>query len=358
MLARFSPSYLPGAAYGLAAAALFGISTPFVKLLLPESGPLLIAGLLYLGAGFGLLAFERLFPGGPGSFPREARVRISDRWLLSGIVLTGGILGPVCMLWGLQRLSAVLASLLLNLEAPLTILVAVVFLREHMGRLEIAAAMLVFVGAGVLAYRPEDTRADLLGLLAIMAACLCWAIDNNLTQRVSLRDPMTVTRVKALGAGACTLSLALIAGQTLPRLSILIATLVLGLISYGISLVLDTYALRLLGAARESGLFATAPFMGAVAAIPILGERWESREGLAAALMAAGVLLLLREHHVHEHAHEGLEHDHAHRHEEHHQHEHGAHGFVTEPHAHLHWHLPLTHDHPHVSEAHHRHDHG
>jgi len=262
------------------------------------------------------------------------------------------------MLWGLQRLSAVLGSLLLNLEAPLTILLAVVFLREHMGRLEIAAAMLVFVGAAVLADQPEDTRADPLGLLAIMAACLCWAVDNNLTQRVSLRDPVTVTQIKALGAGACTLSLAVITGQTLPRPSILIATFFLGLISYGVSLVLDTYALRLLGAAREAGFFATAPFMGAAAAIPILGERCGPREGLAAAVMAVGVLLLLREHHAHKHTHEEVEHDHAHRHEDHHKHEPDALDHVGETHAHLHWHLPLTHDHPHVSEAHHRHGHG
>ena len=352
-----SPQFL-GAAYGLAAAALFGISTPFAKLLLPKSGPLLIAGLLYLGAGLGLLAFELLILRRSRADPREARVRPSDRWLLGGIVLTGGILGPVCMLWGLQRLSAVLGSLLLNLEAPLTILLAVVFLREHMGRLEIAAAMLVFVGAAVLAYQPEDTRADPLGLLAIMAACLCWAVDNNLTQRVSLRDPVTVTRIKALGAGACTVSLAVITGQTLPRPSILIATFFLGLISYGVSLVLDTYALRLLGAAREAGFFATAPFMGAAAAIPILGERCGPREGLAAAVMAVGVLLLLREHHAHKHTHEEVEHDHAHRHEDHHKHEPDALDHVGETHAHLHWHLPLTHDHPHVSEAHHRHGHG
>ncbi|MGH7411007.1 MAG: DMT family transporter, partial [Candidatus Methylomirabilis sp.] len=164
--------------------------------------------------------------------------------------------------------------------------------------------------------------------------------------------------IKALGAGACTLSLAVITGQSLPRPSILMATLVPGLISYGVSLVLDTYALRLLGAAREAGYFATAPFKGAVAALLILGEPWGSQASIATVLMAGGVFLLLREHHAHEHTHEELEHDHAHRHEDHHQHEHGAQDHVGESHAHLHWHLPLAHDHPHVSEAHHRHGHG
>ncbi|MGH7207599.1 MAG: DMT family transporter, partial [Nitrospiraceae bacterium] len=213
-----------GATFGLVAAALFGVSPPFAKLLLPEAGPLLIAGLLYLGAGLGLLAFELISDCRPRSHPREARVRSSDMWLLAGIVLTGGILGPVFMLWGLQRLSAVIGSLLLNLEAPLTILLAVVLFREHMGRQETGGAILIFVAATVLGYHREEVQADLLGLMSIMGACFSWAIDNNLTQRLSLRDPIVVTRIKALGAGICTLSLAGITGESFPQLSILIST--------------------------------------------------------------------------------------------------------------------------------------
>lgn len=179
------------------------------------------------------------------------------------------------MLWGLQRLSAVTSSLLLNLEAPLTIALAILFFREHLDRREVLGAI-VIGAAVVLNYHPGTVRTDWLGFVAIVGACLCWALDNNLSQRVSLRDPIVVTRIKTLGAGACTLSLAMLTGQSLPRPSILIAALVLGLFSYGLSLVLDMQALRLVGAAREAGYFATAPFIGAAAAVPIVGERWGS----------------------------------------------------------------------------------
>lgn len=346
-----------GAAYGLAAAALFGISIPVAKLLLPEGGPLLVAGLLYLGAGLGLLAFKLMASRGRGVLPREAKVRPSDLWLLAGIIGAGGILGPVLMLWGLQRLSAVLSSLLLNLEAPLTIVLAVMFFREQMGRLEVAGALLIVVAAAVLGYQPEEMRADLWGFLAIVGACLCWALDNNLTQRLSLRDPVAVTWIKALGAGTCTLSLALVTQQRFPGALIIMAALALGVVSYGLSLVLDTLALRYLGAAREAGFFATAPFMGAVAAIPVLGERWGTSEVLAAVFMGGGVALLLRAHHGHAHRHEALEHEHAHVHGEHHAHAHEEPEVVAEQHAHTHRHLPLAHNHAHVSEIHHRHEH-
>lgn len=342
--------------YGLAAAALFGVSTPLAKLLLPEAGPLLIAGLLYFGAGLGLLAFEVLFYRRFETSRRESPVGPSDRWLLTGIVVTGGILGPLCMLWGLQRVSGLLGSLLLNLEAPFTIGLAVLVFREHLGGREMAGALLIVSAAAILQFKPEEFRPDLWGFLAIAGACVWWAIDNNLSQRVSLRDPIVVTRIKTLGAGGCMLSMALLLGQNLPRIPILLAALLLGLFSYGLSLVLDMRALRLLGAAREAGFFATAPFIGAVVAVPILGERWGIIEIFASLLMATGVFFLVREHHYHLHAHEEVEHDHIHVHGTHHGHEHES-GFAEEPHTHLHRHLPLIHDHPHVSDIHHRHEH-
>ena len=351
-----SPSKWQGAFFGLAAALLFGISPPFAKLLLPESGPLLIAGLLYLGAGLGLLFFE--MTGRPFHLgAEEAPVRRADVGLLAGVILTGGMLGPYLMLWGLERLSGVLTSLLLNLEAPFTVLVAVVVFREHLGRLELAGVLAIVVAAGILTYQPGAIRGDVVGILAVLGACLCWAIDNNLSQRLSLRDPLVVTRMKTLGAGLGILGLALLTSQPWPSVRVTLAALLLGLVSYGVSLVLDMRALRLLGAAREAGFFATAPFIGALVAVPVLGERWTMQDATATALMLMGIALLLRAHHAHAHRHEALEHDHVHQHEDHHDHRPERGDFIRGPHAHPHRHLPLTHDHPHLSELHHRHEH-
>jgi drug/metabolite transporter (DMT)-like permease len=215
----------------------------------------------------------------------------------------------------------------------------------------------IVLAAGILTYQPGAVRGDIPGILAVLGACLCWAIDNNLSQRLSLRDPLVITRIKTLGAGFGMLSLAAITGQRWPSFTITLAALLLGLISYGLSLVLDMRALRLLGAAREAGFFATAPFIGAVLAVPVLSERWSIQDAAATALMIVGVVFLFRAHHGHAHRHEELEHDHVHQHEDHHDHPHEAEAFLHEPHAHMHRHLALTHDHLHVSELHHRHDH-
>jgi drug/metabolite transporter (DMT)-like permease len=367
-----------GALRGLAAAALFGASAPLAKRLLPGVSPAMLAGLLYGGAGlaltgWGLARRRRASAGAPSP---EAALRRTDLPALAAIVILGGVVGPICMLWGLGRLSAVSGALLLNLESPLTALLAVLLFREHLGWRS-ALAILVIVGAAALlgaADPPSGAGAGAgagerphlaLPALAVGAACLAWAIDNNLTQRLSVRDPIAVVRIKALGAAGCNLALALATGSPAPHFGLLAAALAVGAASYGVSVVLDFQALRILGAAREAAYFATAPFAGALLAIPLLGQRPGQRELVAAVVMAAGVALLLRDRHDHRHTHDALEHDHLHVHDQHHQHVHdhdhltGAHPAAApgQAHAHPHRHDPLTHEHPHSSDIHHRHRH-
>ncbi|MDQ3266734.1 MAG: EamA family transporter [Myxococcota bacterium] len=341
-----------GGAYGLAAAALFGLSAPTAKLLLPHASPLVLSSLLYLGAGFGLLLYQaiRREPKVP-----EARLERGDLPLLLGISLLGGGVAPVLMLTGLERVSGISGSLLLNLEAPLTMLIAVSFLGEHLTRREVMASVLIVAAAAVLGYRSGDLGVSWTGVAAIAGACLCWAVDNNLSQRLSGKDPVAIVQVKGLTAGTGTLLLALATRQVMPGPELVGAALALGAVSYGLSLLFDMRALRLLGAAREAAFFATAPFIGAALAIPLLGERPRLADVVVAAGMVAGVGLLVRARHGHLHTHPELGHDHLHVHDEHHRHAHRE--PADGPHSHFHQHVRLTHDHPHVSDQHHRHPH-
>ncbi|HEY5956911.1 MAG TPA: DMT family transporter, partial [Polyangiaceae bacterium] len=212
-----------GAALGLLAAALFGLSAPVAKVLLGEITPILLAGILYLGAAAGLW-LQRLF----GSPSTEARLGRADLPRLATVVLAGGILGPVLMLFGLQRVTALTGALLLNLEAPFTVLLAVLLFREHLGRFAAGAVAFIVAGALVLKLEQGALAADATGILLLAGACFCWAIDNNLTQRLSLRDPFAIVRVKSLGAGLVNTALGLlVSGGSLPRPSYVGAGLVL-----------------------------------------------------------------------------------------------------------------------------------
>lgn len=344
---------LRGAIFGLLAAALFGLSAPIAKLLLGSIPPVLLAGLLYLGAAIGLWLHRLVRP-----TTDEAPLTRRDVSKLAAVVVSGGLIGPVLMLLGLQRVTALAGSLLLNLEAPFTVLLAVVVFREHIGPRSAAAALLIVSGAVVLELEPGALGADLLGVLLLAGACACWAIDNNFTQRLSLRDPFAIVRIKTLGAGFGNTALGLaIAGWSGLELGPVAGALALGSLSYGASVVLDAYALRFVGAAREAAYFATAPFVGALGALLLHDERLRPFGVVAMLAMAAGVALLLRERHEHLHEHEPLEHEHLHEHDEHHQHAHASGDPPGEPHSHTHRHERLVHDHPHVPDAHHRHDH-
>lgn len=344
------PASRRGVTLGLAAAVSFGISAPLAKRLLDDVGPQLLAGVLYLGAFVAL----SLVPTGAST---EAGLRRSDTPRLAAMIAAGGVVAPVLLLFGLQRVSGVAGSLLLNLEGPLTILLGLALFREHLSRLAACGALIIFSGAIVLGLGPGNARADWLGVLLIAAACGGWALDNNLTQSLTVRDPRAVVRIKAGAAGTVNVALAFASGDHLPAARILAAALALGAVSYGLSVYLDALALRALGAAREAAVFAVAPFAGALLAPLVLPESLSSRTGAAGALMAAGVVLLLREHHEHPHRHEPLDHDHVHVHDEHHRHEHPDGTDAVEPHSHPHHHEELEHSHPHVSDAHHRHPH-
>ncbi|MBI1905014.1 MAG: DMT family transporter [Rhodocyclales bacterium] len=340
--------------HALLAAALFGASTPFAKLLLGELSPWLLAGLLYLGSGLGLAAARLIRDRGwkpsglaAGEWP----------WLVAAIFF-GGVLGPLALMFGLTRTSASTASLLLNLEAVLTAVIAWVVFKENADR-RIVFGMLAIVAGGVaLSWSGGPAGpSDWMGPLAIVAGCLCWAVDNNLTRRVSASDALFIAGTKGTMAGVVNAGLALALGATLPGAPILLGTMTVGLLGYGISLVLFVLALRGLGTARTGAYFSTAPFIGAAVSLVLLGESTSFAFWLAAALMACGVWLHLTEHHEHEHAHEPMEHSHRHIHDEHHRHHHDFEWNSDAPHEHRHRHEALVHKHPHYPDIHHRHAH-
>lgn len=338
----------------LLAAALFGGSTPFVKLLVGASSPLVLAGLLYLGSGLGLalfrLARDRCW--------QASGLSASDWLWFAGAIGFGGVLGPVLLVWGLVSTPAGTASLLLNLEAVLTAGLAWIVFREHADRRIVLGMGLIVAGGIALAWPSEAAGAtNWAGPLAIVGACLCWAIDNNLTRRVSASDELFIASAKGGVAGTVNLGLAFALGHALPAWPLTTATMGVGLVGYGISLVLFVRALRELGTSRTGAYFSTAPFIGAALSIALLGEPTSPAFWLAAALMAAGVWLHLSERHAHEHTHEVLSHAHQHVHDAHHQHAHDFEWDSREPHSHPHVHLPMRHSHPHFPDIHHRHRH-
>ncbi len=343
--------------FALMAAALFGASTPFAKLLVGNVPPVLLAGLLYLGSGLGLTLIRLVRDRG---WKASGLTRAEWPWLL-GAIFFGGVAGPVALMFGLLTTSGASASLLLNLEAVLTAAIAWVVFKENADKRIVWGMAAIVAGGLALSWPVQSTvESDWLGPVLVGVACLCWAIDNNLTRKVSASDALFIAGSKGLGAGLVNTLLAFSLGAALPDATITMQTMAVGLLGYGFSLVLFVLALRGLGTARTGAYFSTAPFVGALIALLVLGESTNPQFWVAALLMAVGVWLHLTEKHVHEHDHEPLEHNHRHTHPDdgHHQHSHDFAWDGKGSHVHIHTHAKLRHSHDHYPDILHRHEHG
>lgn len=344
--------------FALLSAALFGASTPAAKALLGSVDPIVLAGLLYCGAGLGVAVLRRAGRSIMSS-PDAAEVALGRKevpWL-AGAIVAGGIVGPVLLMAGLAGTEAATASLLLTFEGVATALMAWFVFHENFDRRVALGMACLVAGAILLSWTGQPGMANLLGPLAIIGACIAWGLDNNLTRNVSLSDPLQIVELKGLIAGPVNLALGLIAGGQLPGVFAVALAGLVGFLGYGVSLALFVVALRHLGTARTGAYFSTAPFIGTLAAVALLHEPITLQLVLAGLLMATGVWLHLTEDHEHEHVHEHLEHAHPHIHDAHHQHVHAAGDPPGEPHTHRHRHDRLRHKHPHVPDMHHTHRH-
>ena len=348
---------ITGALFGLASAVLFGVSTPFAKLVLgADVDPWLLAGLLYLGSGLGLLLF-RMVRKLRGQASNEAPLRRADLPWLFGAIASGGVIAPILLMVGLLTTQASSAALLLNLEGVATVVIAWTAFREHFDRRIFIGAVTILAGATLLSWQTNTFGGISVGALAIAGACLGWGIDNNITRKISATDPVQIAMLKGLVAGGVNLTLALLLGAKLPAIEVSFAAGAIGLLGYGVSLVFFVMALRHVGTARTGAYFSAAPFVGALVGIVLFSEPITAWLLVATALMAFGLYLHLVERHQHEHVHDELEHEHAHVHDEHHQHVHASDDPSGEPHSHRHRHARLIHSHPHFPDLHHQHSH-
>jgi drug/metabolite transporter (DMT)-like permease len=337
----------------LAAALLFGASTPASKRLLGEDalGPFTLAGLLYVGAAIAVA------PWALRGASRLAHLDRANARRLATSVVAGGIVAPVLLLLGLRDAPASSVAIWLTLEGFLTAVLARLFFREHMGArtwVAVAAAFLanaaVALPGGVGSWRSA---------LLVAGACLCWGIDNNVTATLDGPTPAQTTMAKGAIAGTSNLLLAIVlVGEPWRASATTAATaLAIGAGSFGASLVLYVASAQQLGAARSQVIFSASPFLGLALAWTAFGEPVHGEQVAASVVVAAAIALMTWDRHGHVHTHPATKHTHGHRHDDgHHTHAHPG----LDPsawHVHEHEHEPLTHDHAHHPDVHHRHAH-
>ena len=271
------------------AAALYALSSPFSKLLLQEIPSAVMAGLLYLGAGFGMSVI-RLVQKAAGTSSSEKKLTKSDLPYTVGMVLLD-ILAPLFLMYGLTMTTAANASLLNNFEIVATSLIAMLVFREKISKRLWAAVSLVTLASILLTVEDAGSFRFSLGSLFVLLACICWGFENNCTRKISGKNPLQIVMIKGFGSGTGSLLIALAIGQRLPGLPYIVCAMVLGFVAYGLSIYCYIYAQRTLGAARTSTYYAVAPFIGTALSLIIFREPPDIIFLIALVIMALGAYL-------------------------------------------------------------------
>ncbi len=274
----------------IAAAALYAISTPFSKILLDGVSPTMMASLLYLGAGIGLLLVScsrRIVGRESGEAPLD---RSDLPYTVAMVVLD--IAAPILLMTGLTMTSSATTSLLNNFEIVATTVIALVIFRENVSKTLWTAILLVTVSSILLSV--DDLSGFVLspGALLVLGACFCWGLENNCTRRLSEKDPIQITTVKGIFSGLGSLAVALYLGNPIPGIALVCITLVLGFLSYGLSISSYIRAQRDLGASRVSAYYSLAPFIGVAIAFVLFRESLGWSFWVALVLMIAGTALV------------------------------------------------------------------
>jgi len=337
---------------GILAGFLFGVATPFSKLLLDGLNSFQLAGLLYLGAALAML---------PYIFRKDSNLKLlfqpGSRAKTSGIIFFGGFLGPLLLLAGLKTANAASVSIWLNMELVATAILGVLIFKDTLGRNTLIGIVLTIL-AGIVVSLGEGSSGLVSGLL-ITAACFCWGVDNHLTALTDGASPQTVTFVKGIVAGSVNLIIGcLIAGQSM-MLTNIVPAIIVGIFAYGFSIVLYVTSAQNIGATRSQILFSTAPIWGVILSYLFVHEPFQWVHLISILLLAIGVFVTNLASHKHQHTHSVMDHIHYHHHaDEHHTHSHDG-GSIPKHkwHSHQHMHDPVSHEHPHDPDLHHRHKH-
>lgn len=305
----------------LSAAALYGVSAPAAKLLLTEIPPAMMAGLLYLGAGAGMLILNIFKKKSSDNRSKERLTRQDLPFVIAMIVLD--IAAPIFLMIALTLTTAANASLLNNFEIAATAMIAMIFFKEALGRRMWLSIALITLASILLSIDNIEAFSFSIGSLFVLAACVCWGLENNCTRKLSVKDPMQIVLVKGFGSGFGSLIIAFMLGQKSDNILFMLLTLILGFVAYGLSIYLYVKAQRELGAARTSTYYAIAPFVGVLLSIIIYGQLFTFTFAAALLIMLAGSFLAASEKHKHLHRHDNMVHEHLHNHlEPQHNHKH------------------------------------
>lgn len=323
------------------AAVFYAINIPASKMLLGNIEPVMMAAVLYLGAGIGvgIIYMARK----PKEAAENSSLNRGDLPYVLGMILLD-IAAPICLMYGLSATTAANASLLNNFEIAATAVIALAVFKEAVSARLWAGIALITVSSMILSFEDMSSLQFSWGSAFVLLAAVCWGFENNCTRKISSKNTYQIVMLKGIFSGLGSFVIALITGEALPDIGLMLIALVLGFVSYGLSIFFYIRAQSRLGAAKTSAYYAIAPFVGAFLSFVCLHEALSVNYFIALVIMLAGSALVAADTII-------VNHTHMHTHIVTHTHDGSTHTHIVE-HSHDHKHMidGSIHEHTHSNE--------
>ena len=274
----------------LLAAALYAISVPLSKLLLERMGSVFLSSFLYLGAGIGI-GIMYLFTRKKGGAKSERLTKKELPYTVGMIVLD--IAAPILLMIGLKTATAANVSLLNNFEIAATSLIALFIFKELISKRVWFAIGLITVASMLLSFEDMSSFRFSTGSLFVLGACVCWGFENNCTRMLSSKNTYEIVILKGIFSGLGSFIIALIVREAFPSAVVILLSMLLGFVAYGLSIFFYVRAQNTLGAAKTSAYYAVAPFIGTLLSCLILWEKPGYMYFIALAVMILGAGLIV-----------------------------------------------------------------
>ena len=277
--------------YAILAAILYALMTPVSKLLQVSVPPVAEAGLLYLGAGIGMLFIYLFQKGKPSGHPSVDRGDL--KYIIAMIVQD--MLAPIFLLFGLSMTTPENVSLLNNFEIVATTIIASTFFHEKIGKRLALSISIISTSCILLSLENTASLSFSKGSIFVLLACISWGFENNCTSSLSGKDTRQIVMIKGFGSGTASFLLSLIIGERIGFVRDAIFVMILGFLAVGLSVYFYVLAQSKIGAARTSSYYAVSPFIGVLLSLILFREIPGNLFWIALALMAVGVYLNVKD---------------------------------------------------------------
>lgn len=285
---------------------LFGFTFSMAKQPLENVDPIVLSAIVYP------ISFAALIPITKSSFKIGNKEDFLDILVIS---ILGGVLAPILLFYGLERIDASEAVILTNAQIIFTVLLSSLFFGEKPnGIIGYSGIIIVFVGLFV-ATTELDTSGSLFkyepGKIMIVGAMLVWAIDNNISRRLTKRStiwPAKIAMLKFLIGGIILFGIATIAVEESSssfhsRLQIIDSLLLIkpsewliiiavSLFGFAGALSLLLESLKRIGTIRTMMIFSLTPIFGIVAANIVHAESISILEAIATGIIIIGIFMV------------------------------------------------------------------